>query len=285
MEKLIINNDIFSEMLSSNDIESFINISEVLDNMSYNLIFSYTNIESVFDNIMKVEDRENRAIINKRLEKHSEYIYEEEYIGYVTQLESLKNEETYTIHDVLLENKYFDNFNFLLSFNWKENYHIRNITSYDSLLDILILFSSRHDDIVSFTNSLDFIPFFVLDHEIDKSLKNLNDGFDQRRNEILYHLYCIAKEIPSIINQGFNDYDSIGKQLTLSCSPERNRDTVKEKLIKKIDEKNINCELHTKMRRISSNAPDRIYFCPSVPVGVHKDWDNKIYIYQITAHV
>ncbi|MCK8486684.1 hypothetical protein M0651_05790 [Paenibacillus sp. MBLB2552] len=285
MEKLIINNDIFSEMLSSNDIETFISISEVLDNMSYKLIFSAANIETVFDNVIKVEDRDNRAIINKRLEKQSLYICEEEYIGYVTHLENLKNEEIYTIHEVLIENKYFDNLNFMLSFNWKDNNHIRNITSYDSLLDILILFTSRHDDIVSFTNSLNFIPFFVIDYELDKSLKNLNDGFDQRKNEILYHLYCIAKEIPNIIDRGFKDYESIGEQLTLSCSPERNRDTVKEKLIKKIDEKTINCELHTKMRRISSNAPDRIYFCPSVPFGVHKDWDNKIYIYQITAHV
>ena len=69
--------------------------------------------------------------------------------------------------------------------------------------------------------------------------------------------------------------------MSIRCSPERAR--MKE-LRKQIGEFSINCELHTKMRTLSSKAPDRIYFCPSLPYDVGEFKKGSIYIYKITKH-
>jgi hypothetical protein len=122
------------------------------------------------------------------------------------------------------------------------------------------------------------------DEDIIVSIEELSDGFEMRKNEIIYHLYCIHKEIPMILRDGHRDYQNIGRQMSLDCSPERNRKIVNNKLRKILNGITVNCELHTKMRRLSSNAPDRIYFCPSLPDSMNVTMAGKIYIYKITKH-
>lgn len=63
---------------------------------------------------------------------------------------------------------------------------------------------------------------------------------------------------------------------------------MKNKLTKEADNGVIKCELHTKMDKIGSNKPDRVYFCASVPEGIkigNRSLGGRIYVYKITQHV
>lgn len=95
--------------------------------------------------------------------------------------------------------------------------------------------------------------------------------------------------MPALIKKyGVLDNNSLGDMMSIPCSPERNRTTVENKLTKKADNgKMIKCELHTKMDKIGSKKPDRIYFCASVPDKTkvnNVDLSGKIYVYKITEH-
>lgn len=129
----------------------------------------------------------------------------------------------------------------------------------------------------------------MFDIEIEKSMEKLEAGFLTRRHEILYHLYRIHEEMPALIKKyGVLGNNSLGDMMSIPCSPERNRTTVENKLTKKADNgKMIKCELHTKMDKIGSKKPDRIYFCASVPDNTkvnNVDLSGKIYVYKITEH-
>lgn len=124
----------------------------------------------------------------------------------------------------------------------------------------------------------------IFDEDIVESIRKLNDGFDLRKKEIIYHLYYIEKQIPEILGSSPNDYQSIGNKMAIDCSPERSRKTVNSQLRKIVNNISVNCELHTKMKVISSNPPDRIYFCPSLPEETGRDMAGKIYIYKISKH-
>ena len=122
-------------------------------------------------------------------------------------------------------------------------------------------------------------------------MEGLEAGFHIRKPEILEHLMIINSILPDILSiESDMSNVNISKKLNyLQCSPEKRRDIVKKYLTKTFDsEKKVNCELHTKMRRINNKAPDRIYFCANVPKGVKcrgMDISGKIYVYKISHHV
>lgn len=128
----------------------------------------------------------------------------------------------------------------------------------------------------------------AFDDKIKDTMERLEAGFLCRRREILHHLYCIQEEIPALLlKYGQMDNQSLGNKMSIPCSPERSRKTVKEELTKQADQGVIVCEMHTKMKKIGTRPPDRIYFCAKVPEGIQingKDLTGKSYIYKITKH-
>lgn len=167
---------------------------------------------------------------------------------------------------------------------------LRIIACKDDLCRVLTVLGQDIDELHEFSQYIQYVYYNItFDSGIEKSMEKLEAGFKTRRHEILYHLYLIDKEIPEIINEyGLLDNNSLGAKMSVPCSPERNRITVENKLTKTTDGgKKIKCELHTKMERIGSNKPDRIYFCASVPEQVrldNVDLSGRIYVYKITEH-
>jgi len=200
------------------------------------------------------------------------------------EINDLIKEESSSFKDILENGANFNhNFN-TMCFRFNLNKGFRNVFTTEELIQSLLLFCQRIDDIISFVNELKIIlTELVFDEDIAASMEELSDGFILRKGEIIYHLYCIYNEIPKILCNGYVGYENIGRQMSIVCSPERNRDKVNEKLKKDINGKSVNCELHTKMKRLTDNAPDRIYFCPSVPDGTGEVC-GKIFVYKITKH-
>lgn len=167
---------------------------------------------------------------------------------------------------------------------------IRGISSVEDLERALILFGNSIEDVREFAEYLvKVFKKLEFDKRTANSLYKLDAGLELRKKEILYHLYCIETEIPFLLEKyGMLDNQSIGGLMQLPCSPERDRGKVKNYLTKTADNGEIVCELHTKMRKIGSRKPDRIYFCACVPKGILLDgrrMEGKIYIYKITRHV
>lgn len=167
---------------------------------------------------------------------------------------------------------------------------LRLIACKEDLCSVLTLFGQDIDGLHEFSQYIQNVyDNLVFDREIEKSMEKLEAGFLTRRHEILYHLYRIHEEMPVLIEKyGVLDNSSLGDKMSIPCSPERDRTTVENKLTKKADNgKNIKCELHTKMDKIGSRKPDRIYFCASVPDKIkvdNVDLSGKIYVYKITEH-
>lgn len=167
---------------------------------------------------------------------------------------------------------------------------MRWILTKDAFYQVMTLFGDGIEGLHEFTEFIKLLyKEVVFDSDIEDSMKRLEAGFAIRRHEILYHLYCIQKEIPQIIREyGMQDNQSLGEKMSIPCSPEKKRAIVDKKLTKTADNgKKITCELHTKMQKLGSQKPDRIYFCAKVPEGISVEGDTiggKIYVYKITEH-
>ncbi len=166
---------------------------------------------------------------------------------------------------------------------------LRYVFQTEELQKVMILLEDSTDSLLEFSQDLPVLyRELVFDKKIKDSMERLEAGFLCRRKEILHHLYCIQKEIPDLLHKyGPMDNQSLGDRMSVSCSPERSRKTVKNELTKQADHGEIVCEMHTKMKKIGTRPPDRIYFCASVPKGIQidkKDLSEKIYIYKITKH-
>jgi len=288
---LIIKNNTFLDILQSDDlhISEFVSIIDLLKDLSYVISLSpdVEYLENIFECLHRRAKRnEDFKIINKVFEKMFVFLNQLDYEDYLDEIKKLADIESCSFFEVLCGDEHFNNDIRLLSFKFDELKGLRNISSFDDLKLVLLLFCNSINEIESFAHEIQRILSEILfDADIVSSMKKLSDGFELRKQEIIYHLYCICKEIPEILKQNYKTYQDIGDNMSIPCSPERDRDTVERELKKFINGTKVNCELHTKMKRISSNKPDRIYFCPYLPEGTGIDRMGKIYIYKITQHV
>lgn len=289
MGNLALNNEDFLEILTSKEevLSDFVPILQLLKNLSYRCyLLKHDNLTEIFKVLYeRYKSNEDIKIISKFMEQIMSYSEGLDYDELVNEINDLIIAETNSFSEALEDNSKFNFQIRKIGFNLSLDSGLRNCTSLEELIMVLLLFCKRLNDISSFLSEIKTIlSDLIFDENIVDSIEELSDGFELRRTEIIYHLYCINNEIPIIIRDGYRGYQSIGNQMSIDCSPERNRDTVNNKLKKVINGINVNCELHTKMKNISNNAPDRIYFCPSLPVGIG-DKSGKIFIYKITKHV
>lgn len=288
-EILVIKNEVFLDILRGDGdiISEFISIIELLQKVKCKVILP---INDYAEEILKViHDRfkinEDIKIISIMFERIFRYIDNQDHIELMDEIDQLSDEESDSFRDISENNDRFNYESKAIGFKMESSNGIRNITTVDELKQLLLLFCKDIDDISTFVDKIKAILFeIIFDEDIVDSIRKLNDGFIQRKGEIILHLYIIESEIPDIVNNSTGGYRDIGSQMSISCSSEKNRDLVNNKLKKCINNVDVNCELHTKMKTISSKAPDRIYFCPALPDGTGSDLVGKIFIYKITKH-
>lgn len=234
------------------------------------------------------EDYENYISISRQLERNQIEID----INFNEKLNDMRGEEIKDAQQWFKEGLTPDIENPYLIYN-SVRQNIRNVSSKLDLIESLICNVDELSSIEEFIKYVRkmFKDQIIFDEDIESSMRNLSNGYDARKREIIYHLYCLYVEIPRTLSLGISDYINIGKSLSIDCSPERSREIVSKNLIKSITnpckpdvEEKIQCELHTKMRKIGSTKPDRIYFSPNTDVSI-PEMNQKIYIYKITAHV
>jgi len=289
MGEMVLKNEMFLELLDCNDdrLSDFVSVIELLKNLSYRVILSEDLLEEIYELLYKkCKTNEDIKILSRLFDKMFSYLQSSDFEQHSEDIGKLLKEESNSLKDVLDKDGYFDHNIVKIGYMLNVGAGLRNVSGIEELRKVLLIFSKRVDNIKDFVTELRIIlSEIIFDEDIEKSIEELNDGFAVRKGEIIFHLYCIQKEIPKIIEQNITDYQNIGDSMSLDCSPERDREIVKKHLTKQISGNNINCELHTKMRRISNKAPDRIYFCPCVPNGNGEDILGKILIYKITKHV
>lgn len=286
-DTLLVENKMFLEMIKSKeDIGGFVSIIEFLRTRAYKVSLSMDDsIQDIFSQIHKSRYNDDVRIISKFLEKDFEYLEIGEHNEYATIINELLDTESTTIKHILGSDGYFDYKSKLIGYRFDLREGVRNISNLEELKRIFLILCMEKDTIEEFVNEIKIIlDSIIFDEDIEASIKDLNDDFAKRKNEIIYHLYVIYTEIPVILASGISDYKGIGQALSIDCSPESSRATVNNKLIKVMDNYEINCELHTKMKRLSSRAPDRIYFSPKLPKEVGEEKEGKIFVYKITKH-
>ncbi|MET2869747.1 hypothetical protein ABXV15_03530 [Exiguobacterium profundum] len=292
MIKLIIKSkdlqNIINNLLCRNSEEQFLDLLEYMNKKQVKIVLIenedldnlYTNLytekaykkhsDIVFINLMleKLTITISENNFNDLIRDMNRYVYTDEFTNIFSSSTTFNSVINYGLYENTINQNYF---------------LIKNIKEYLQLGCITSMNSSNPEELIDnmklYTQNLVFDPNIV-DH-----LYKLSAPFSVRLKQIIHHLYVIETEIPCLISQGLRSYDQIGKALSVSCSPERNRDTVQKHLTATLNSKALNCELHTKLQRVSSNPPDRIYFCPSIPDTICKNSAGKSYIYKITAHV
>lgn len=269
------------------NLDDILEIFERLKKSNNNiLLYEDDTLNAIYTKLYEFRKYEEISIMSKMIDRLAKFTPIEEFEKINCEIEEANKYEGKNIKEILTQEK---NFNFELPYmryGVASEVYIRDINKGWKLFDLLCIFLNAKNSPQELINELkNLLNNIIFDDEIVKTIRSLNDGFDNRKSEIIYHLNSIEKEIPRIIDSGVYDYREIGKHLTVGCSPERERGKVSNSLIKRIDGKELNCELHTKMRRLSSNAPDRIYFCPRVPEDFPEKLRNKIFVLKISKHV
>lgn len=286
---LVMENCVFFDILKSeqSELSEFISIVEMLKKSSYKIILSNeVYLEEIYEELYKKSKyNEDIKLISIVFERVFNCIDNMEYEKIITEINDIIKNESSSFEKILANNETFDHMVKKVGFKLNINSGIRNISSLIELKEVLLLFCKGKNNINEFINEIkNILNEVVFDDNIVESIEKLSDGFDLRKNEIIYHLYVIENEIPSILKSNPSGYIDIGSQMSIDCSPERNRTVVESKLKKYINGVEVNCELHTKMKRLSSNPPDRIYFCPQLRRETGIDNEGKIFIYKITKH-
>lgn len=292
--ELTIDCEIFLSILKDGDPEELYDMLEKLDRFPYLNIFTYDDaLNEIYEVLYDKRHVEKYRPISHWLDRthnngrdvivfNNELFHEKN-----SQLIELVEDESNNIKGILLNNENFHSESGIAGLG--DGIEIRYMNSIEKMKKLLILLSQNEDTVQSFFDILkQTFDEIIFDEDIEESVKTLEAGFDDRKTEILYHLYCIDKEIPILVKQYLGNQE-IGSHMSVPCSPERNRKLVEDKLTKKVGGKEIKCELHTKMKKIGSRKPDRIYFSPKVNEHIlnndGRDMIDKIYIYKIGEHV
>lgn len=289
MNNIIFNNNNILDFLKNDEVsnDDYVLILQLIKELSFTV-----EINNNIDTLMKIYEElavtrnynENKKIISILLEKYSRFIELDEYNNRLKEVNSLIDKESKEFKDVIRESFIFDSQNGMIGFDIDDlGEGIRHARNTNELKEVLLILALKHEKIKDFMDDVFIIlENIIFDEDIIDGIGKLNDGFKNRKNEIIYHLYCIDREVPEIISRNITGYREIGEQMTISCSPESRR---YDELRKYIDGNFINCELHTKMKRLSAKAPDRIYFCPNMPKYILKEDNRNIFIYKITKHI
>lgn len=291
---ILIDNEKICQLIRSHELNRLGVVIERLDNFSNHYILPETGWEELVDLLYQNFRDEDCRLLSKKLEKRymngqeEIEIDENKYQTNMQEIMELCRMESENVQEILLNKKVFHTDDFRIYYG--NDYALRSIESLNDLKLVLMLFGCSIKSEHEFTEYIIKLYWNLwFDEDIEASIKKLEAGLEVRKGEILYHLYCIEKEVPEIIKKyGPIDNQSMGGYLSIPCSPERNRTLVKNELTKKADNGNVVCELHSKMGKIGSRKPDRIYFCANVPKGIllnKKSMQGRIYIYKITKHV
>lgn len=286
---MLMKNSDFLKVMDQDDVlDEFISILELLTSFSYKVnLMEEDLLDDIYYYIhMNMKKNEDIRIINSKLEKMFSFENPLDFIAKEQKLEDLIKEEETNLKKILTHETNFKLEESLIKYSLASCEAIRVINDESSLKNVMLIFSSIKPTPQQLMEDLDKVfSNIIFDEDILESIDSLNDGFSSRREEIIYHLFCIDSEVPIITSRGIRHYREIGEALSIDCSPERSRLTVQQKLTKKIGEQKLNCELHTKMKTVSSKAPDRIYFCPYVPEDFDEEYRGKIFVYKISKHV
>lgn len=280
---------------------SKIQLEEVLDvlyhtdsfNFQYEICEEYTQL--IYELLYKHRHDFNYRELSRWWDRNSKlitYLGCDEFNALGVERESLVERETNQPVEILQRKEgaffVFDkNVLYLSSGNG-----IREVTCEKDFVEVMTVLGEnigRLEEFVVFIKKL--FRNLLFDDEIEQSIEKMEAGFARRKHEILEHLMILNLRLPEIMESGNTlSNKDIGKKLApLKCSPERNRDIVNKKLTKIFDEgKRVNCELHTKLKQINSNAPDRIYFCAKVPKDVRWHGENisdMVFVFKISCHV
>ena len=273
--EMLLNNATLYHAIKEQTLDDVLDILEELKNVSGRCVLSESNYEKLIDFIYTNHRREDCIQLSRMLEKEmarKHIIMDgQRYQSEKEKLDKCIQTEAKSLKEILDEDGAFD-FSYPVV-SCEEHKAMRYISHVSELQNILVIFGNAIESIKEFVSYLTFIyKELVFDDKID----------------ILYHLYCIEKEIPALLlKYGPMDNQTLGSKMSIPCSPERSRKTVKIELTKQTDQAELVCEMHTKMKKIGTRPPDRIYFCARVPKGITIDGKNieeKSYIYKITKH-
>lgn len=292
---LLIDSRKLCEEIENGSLESAVDILTELRKFEYEYDFPESGSDTLFDLLFQKRRDEGCSFISRQIEKtqvdnrQTVFFDEGRYIHCKEELERLYRKESKSIKKILYNKEYFEFDKFLMEIGDAD--YIRCISSKEQFCRAAALFLHSEKEVRGFAaNMRKVYANIVFDKEIEKSMASLEAGFLARKHEIIYHLYCINQELPRIIREnGCSGNQLIGDMMSVSCSPERSRNVVENKLTKKSDDGKIKikCELHTKMEKIGGHKPDRIYFCACAPDGAVVNKENisqRIFVYKITEH-
>lgn len=292
--KVLVSNSDLCCAIEGQRLSGVLEIFDDLEEFSDTYIFPEEGLETLFMLLHRNRRNEECAELSRKLERGSvkgrkRIIYDSSrYQKERSEVELLNQEESDSFEDILKEHGYFNFGDYRLCYGCERP--LRSIENGETLEKALILFGISMAGEKEFTEYIKKVyQGLIFDSDLSGSLRRLEAGLAVRKKEILYHLYCIEKEIPEILEHTqMMDNQALGKAMSIPCSPERSRALVEAELTKTADNGEIVCEMHTKMRQIGKNhKPDRIYFCPKVPDGIRMDGkklEGVIYIYKITEH-
>lgn len=288
----LMNTQIICEIVEKNQMEKLLTIVERLNCFDMEYLFDEENIVRLYELLMrnrrKEACREFSIFLDRNREGSIKRIEQNLFEARDERLQNVMKNESNDMKAILYHQALFHREEHLLAIG--ETEALRMIASEEDLYRVLTVFGLDIDDLHEFTEYIrNVYQTIYFDNNIENSMKKLTAGFTVRRHEILYHLYCIHKEIPEIVEMhGLLANQAMGDKMSIRCSPEKDRSIVANLLTKEADNnQKIKCELHTKMETIGSQKPDRIYFCASVPNGISlngKDLSGRIYVYKITEH-
>lgn len=280
------------EIVEKNQMENLLTILEHLNCFDMEYLFDEKNIAKLYELLMcnrrKEACKEFSIFLDRNRAGSVKRIDQKLFEAQNEKMQNMMKDESNDIKAILYHQAPFHREEHLLTIGKAEA--LRMIASEEDLYRVLTVLGLDIDDLHEFSEYIrNVYQTIYFDSNIENSMKKLTAGFIVRRHEILYHLYCIHKEIPEITEMhGLLANQSMGDKMSIRCSPEKDRNIVANLLTKEADnDKKIKCELHTKMETIGSQKPDRIYFCASVPKGISlngEDLSGRIYVYKITKH-
>ena len=289
---ILMNTQIICEMIEKNQMEKFLPILEHLKCFDMEYLLDEKHIAKLYELLMhnrkKEECKEFSIFLDRNRVGSIKRMNQNLFDAQNERLQNVIKNESADMKAILYHQALFHREEHLLAIG--ETEALRIIASEEDLYRVLTVLGLDIDDLHEFTEyRRNVYQTICFDDNIENSMKKLTAGFMVRRHEILYHLYCIHKEIPEILEKhGLLANQAMGDKMSIRCSPERDRSIVANLLTKEADNnQKIKCELHTKMETIGSQKPDRIYFCASVPKGIRlngKDLSGRIYVYKITEH-
>lgn len=233
---LLIMDELLLRLIKNEDLKCVLLIFDETQKFKYKYILPEKLIASIYEELYLKRKNDQCKELSLWLDKQGGkniLINSELYTTLSNEINAISENETNDIKDILYrcEGAFFDKGN--LNLRVESNESLRFIDSVDDLQKVMSIFGENIDSLLDFKNYImDLYSNIIFDEELDSSLNKLSEEFITRRNEILYHLYCINKEIPEIIKGGTVGYSLIGDKMSIECSPEKKREIVRSRLTK-----------------------------------------------------